>query len=335
MTRLKTVIVGCGNIAGGYDAGVTTPTWPLTHAAAYGQHGGFELTACCDPDTDRREAFQHRWNIPIGVDDPAHLPAALRRVDVVSLCAPTTFHHQHLLEVLTWSPRLVFCEKPLAASLEDAENALATYEAAGVPLAVNYTRRWDPEVLQLRLALQQGHWGAVRSVSATYNKGVLNNGGHLIDLLHLLFGEVKVLAAGPATYDHWPEDPSVPALLEVGTRIPVTLNIANAADYALFEMQIVTERGVLAMEAGGLNWSWREVADSTDFPGYRVLHPAVTRPGRYREAMAAAVDNLYRTVSVGDPLSSTAQSALRTHRICDQLLRLASTPQLTKGNSHE
>ena len=55
-----------------------------------------------------------------------------------------------------------------------------------------------PDVLRLRDELAAGHWGEVRSVSATYNKGVLNNGGHLIDLLHLLLGPLDVVVTGPA-----------------------------------------------------------------------------------------------------------------------------------------
>ena len=45
---------------------------------------------------------------------------------------------------------------------------------------VNYTRQWDPSVSRLIEEVRGDRWGAVRSAVGHYNKGVLNNGGHLV-----------------------------------------------------------------------------------------------------------------------------------------------------------
>jgi len=134
---------------------------------------------------------------------------------------------------------------------------------------------------------------------------------------------MKVIAAGQELYDFWPNDPSVPALLETTDGVPITLNIANAQHYAIFEVQFVTEYGVLRMESGGMNWSIRSVIDSSDFPGYRSLDSDTSHEGRYREAMACAVDNIYKALTEGADVLSTGATALQTQKICQQIRRCA------------
>ena len=58
---IKTLIVGCGNIAGGFDVG--QGGWPSTHAGAYKYHGKFDITACVDPDKTKLEQFAANWAI--------------------------------------------------------------------------------------------------------------------------------------------------------------------------------------------------------------------------------------------------------------------------------
>ena len=44
----KTLIVGCGDIAGGFDLNRYGP--PLTHIGAYKYHGKFDIIGCVDPN---------------------------------------------------------------------------------------------------------------------------------------------------------------------------------------------------------------------------------------------------------------------------------------------
>ena len=326
---LDVLVVGCGSIAGGFDAERNATLPPLTHAGAFTRHGGFRLAACVDPDDVRRHAFMQRWAVPVGAASIPALAVAPGRFDVVSICSPTVRHAADLEAVLALTPRLVFCEKPVTPSLVDTERWVARFATAGIPLAVNHTRRWAPDVEQLARELACGAWGELRSVCAQYNKGVLNNGGHIIDLLQILVGPLEVTAAGAPVWDFWEDDPSIPGLLRTAAGRPVQLNVAHAADYALFELQLLTERGVVAMEDGGHSWRLRRVVESDTFKGYRCLGAAEEVAGSYPLAMSRAAANIHGAVSRLEVLASTGITALAAQRVCETLrtLALAATPQ--------
>lgn len=315
---LNVLIVGCGAIAGGYDAGKKDGL-VLTHAAAYRRDGRFRVAACVDPDAEKRGAFADHWGIE---GRHATLAEALEDgpFDVVSLCSPTSCHAEDLAVLADSSTRLVFCEKPIAPELADAERGIAALDAKGIAVAVNHTRRWDPVVAALKADLDNGKWGKIRSAVGYYNKGILNNGSHMIDLLHwLLGGPLAVVATGDPVSD-WPGgDPTVAALLTSPLGVPVQLAGGAASDYALFELHLVTERGVVCMEDGGFAWRIREVADSPHFPGYRVVQRGEWTAGGYVSAMTKAVANIHDFLADGTPLASTGQTALAAQAVCKKI----------------
>jgi predicted dehydrogenase len=277
--------------------------------------------ACVEPDAARREAFMQRWLVEKGFAS-IDAAAAAGPFDVVSLCSPTALHAQHLAAVLPLHPRLVFCEKPVTGSAADTAAAVQVCAASGVKMAVNHNRRWAPDIVRLRSELSagaSGPWGAVRSAVGIYNKGVLNNGSHLVDLLQMLLGPLELIAAGAPSFDHWNDDPSVPALLQTRTGVPVTLNIAHAADYAVFELQIFTERGMVAMEDGGAGWRLRRVIGSPHFKGYAVLDSGQRVAGEYHASTLAAVGNVHDALTRGATLASTGETALAAQRLCEEI----------------
>lgn len=323
-TRYEVLVIGCGNIAGGFDAARPSDMPPLSHAGAYARHGGFRLRACVDPDDARRQAFVQRWGVDLHATDLTALDAAPGTFDVISICSPTALHHEHLARALALRPRVIFCEKPLTADVASAAQLVADCREQGVALVVNYSRRWDPSIADLVGQLNEGRWGSVRSVVGHYNKGILNNGGHMVDLLLRLIGPLELVAVACATFDFWESDPTVAALLTgaQGT-VPVYLNPAHARDFAYFELEIVCELGVIRMQSGGMGWQFRDAVPSAQFAGYRTLDTAQSVAGRYVEAMARAIDDIHTHLLRGAPLGSTGEEALRVQELCSQIQRKA------------
>lgn len=315
----KVLIVGCGNIAGGFDAANAVGAPPRTHAGAYLAHDGFILQACIEPDPQKREAFVRRWNVKHAYADIEEAMEAGTPIDVVSICSPTNSHHRDTVAALKLGPRLLFCEKPLCDELALAEDLIRRCRDQGVLLAVNHNRRWDPEVVRLRNQLASGFWGSLRSVSCHYNKGMLNNGSHMVDLLQYLLGPLTLLSTGTSVADHWTSDPSIAALLETAGGVRVNLECGHAADYSLFEMQLITERGIIAMEDGGLRWRSRIAEQSSHFPGYRVLPEGTSWEGGYLHTMSNAIANIHAALAISESLASSGESALEAQRICEHI----------------
>ncbi|MES2495422.1 MAG: Gfo/Idh/MocA family oxidoreductase [Pseudomonadota bacterium] len=315
----RTLIIGCGNIAGGFDIERPADAFPFTHAGAYARHGGFVVEACVDPDRDRRTAFQARWHVAAAAPELEALNAVPGSFDVISICSPTEQHAGNVEAALALKPKAIFCEKPLAPSLADAERLALRCRDAGVLLAVNYTRRWDPAVIRLADDLRRGVYGAVRSVSGVYGKGVVHNGGHMIDLLAMLFGRLELVAAGAPCFDFWPEDPSVPTLLVGDGGVPIAVAVNHSGDYALFELTLVTEAGTLTMRDGGGNWFERRAEASKVFAGYKVLDAGRVREGEYDRAMLAAITNLADAIEGRAPLASDAGNALYAQGLCEKI----------------
>ncbi|BAN36698.1 dehydrogenase and related protein [Sulfuricella denitrificans skB26] len=323
---LLVLIVGCGNIAGVFDQGRSHRDPPYTHAGAYTRDGRFNLTACIEPDDKRRSEFMAAWGVPAGFRSIEQALGSGSQFDVISICSPTDCHAHDLEMALHLKPKMIFCEKPVSTSVAETKRLVTECGKLDIPLGVNYTRRWDPDISKLQADMQAGRWGQLRSVVGYYNKGILNNGSHMLDLLNLLVGPMDIVKVGKPIQDYFPNDPTVPAWLEGAQGVPVHLVCGHAEDYAIFELQLVFSRGMLTMEEGGMFWHERRVLDSEIFKGYRVLEEGVRRAGEYPRAMLQAVDNIYRAINQGDPLASTGESALAAQHVCEQIKQQACEP---------
>lgn len=321
--QLTVAIFGCGNIAGGFDRNPASEALPLTHAGAYVRDGRFSIRACVEPNEGRRKQFMAAWAIPKGYATTAEFLDSRERPDVMSICSPTAFHGEAIDAAAMLGPKLVFCEKPVTPSLADSEKAVGLCGKAGIRMAVNYTRRWDPDVELLRERLKSDHWGRLRAVTGIYNKGVLNNGSHMVDVLHMLLGPMALVGTGRPIYDHFEQDPTIPVWLKAPGGVEIQLAAAHADDYALFELQLVFEKAIVTMEDGGMVWRERVARESEVFEGYRTLDAGIRRAGAYPEAMLKAVDNIFRAVVHGDALASTGETALLAHGMCDSIFEWA------------
>lgn len=322
--QYSVLIIGCGNIAGGFDMTRQLELPPLSHAGAYLRHGSFRLSACVDPDEMRRTAFAQHWGVETHAAELHALKPQPGNFDVISICSPTDMHHDHLAHAISLRPRMIFCEKPITSEPEAAARLVQDCQDQGISLAVNYSRRWDPFLTDLINQLQEGRWGRLRSVVGHYNKGILNNGGHMVDLLLRLVGPMKLVSAACAEYDFWELDPTVAALLtSANGQIPVYLNPGHARDFAFFELELTCELGVIRMLTGGIVWQFREAVTSLQFEGYRTLGDSRLTQGRYLETMGLAIQNIYTHLEQGAPLGCSGQDALITQRMCIAIQRSA------------
>ena len=324
LSPLSVLIVGCGNIAGRFDMNRGSNDLPFTHAGAYSCDRRFQITACVEPNDLVRAEFMEFWSVLIGFRAIDEVLNCDRQFDVISICSPTHCHAHDLEIAIHLKPKLIFCEKPVTSSFAETERLVRECKRLNIQLAVNYTRRWDRDVTQLQTNIQNGQWGQLRSVIGCYNKGLLNNGSHLLDMLNFLLGTISIIKVGKPIHDFFEHDPTVPMWLETENGYPIHIVAGHAQDYALFEIQFIFSTGILIMEDGGMFWRSRQVVDSETFKGYRMLTDSVRNIGNYPHAMSQAIDNVYRAITRDDRLSSTGETALSTQFMCEQIKQIIS-----------
>jgi predicted dehydrogenase len=138
-----------------------------------------------------------------------------KRVEAVFLATPHSAHWQQIIAVAK-AKKHVFCEKPLALTVETASEAVRACEAEGVTLAVGHNRRFSQAARRMKSLIDSGECGKVVHVEANYSgnaalhypkdywraKREENPGGaiapmglHMIDTMTWLLGPVARLVA--------------------------------------------------------------------------------------------------------------------------------------------
>jgi myo-inositol 2-dehydrogenase/D-chiro-inositol 1-dehydrogenase len=109
-------------------------------------------------------------------DDPAALITD-PYVDAVAIAAPARTHTELIVGAVA-AGKPVWCEKPMAVTLADADRAIRAAADAGVPLQVGFNRRFDAGFKAAHDAVVAGHIGTVQLMrSLTRDPGLSNPGG--------------------------------------------------------------------------------------------------------------------------------------------------------------
>lgn len=318
----RAAIIGCGQIAGGYD--LNTPEGVIqTHAKAYQLHPRVELVAIADPDGGRADQFARFWGVP-EVYREAKSMLEGQCPEIVSICTPDETHEIILAQCLDQSSvKAVWCEKPLALDPVKAEELVREFQSRGVLLAVNYLRRWDPRINEIGEAIRSGRLGQIQKVIGCYTKGICHNGSHLVDLIQSWFGHPDSEQVVGFQNDFSPDDPTVDAVLSFGDTTVYLIGLDDR-DYSLFEVDVIGTLGRVKMERFGFGVSWSEVVTDPDFAGHHCLEavPNLVQT-ELQAAMGLALDEIIRALESGGQVRSNGVTALVALQTCHRLAVLA------------
>lgn len=244
----KSLIVGCGKIAGG-DA-IFGPT---THGGAYARSQRIELAAGIDTVPERARRFAGRFGCEYG----SELISALEHhaPDVVSVCTPDKTHYEVVCEILSAPsvPRVIFLEKPACATKEQYISLEQLAAGRGSMIVANHSRRFDLGIQDLRERIAAGEFGRLERARAVYYSGWLHNGTHIVDTLGFVLNDTlrvdRILSLIKSPY---PDDPT----LEVQATLrklnaPVLISAIDENLYQLFEFDFWFEGARLRLEDFG------------------------------------------------------------------------------------
>lgn len=317
MHRYHALVVGLGRIGLGYDVDAP-PELVRTHARAFAQHPRFRLVGGVDPDPAARATFEHLYGVRAWPD-----LAAAAHAEVVAVGVPTELHRAQVAAALVRGGlRAVLCEKPLAASVAEAQGLIDDCRSAGVPLYVNFLRRAVPGLREVKRRLQVGAIsGPVKGV-VWYSKGLRHNGSHFIDLLIHWLGPVqqaRTIAPGRrlGVEPHADAEPDIQLRLAAGE---VVMLAAAEEHFSHYTVELLAANGRLRLERGGASIGWQPAQVDARYAGYRSLgaeEPIAAGMERYQWHVA---DLLARALDGQSTPLATGEEALATARVVESLL---------------
>jgi myo-inositol 2-dehydrogenase/D-chiro-inositol 1-dehydrogenase len=128
---------------------------------------GVRLAAVADPVPGAAA----RFNAPKAYTDPLELIAD-PSLDAVAICSPASTHTD-LVVAAACAGKHVFCEKPMALTLEDADRAIDAASSAGVALQVGFNRRFADDFAAIRDRIAAGAIGTPQLLrSLTRDPGI-------------------------------------------------------------------------------------------------------------------------------------------------------------------
>lgn len=192
---LRGGLVGCGFFA-------------ANQLHAWRDLDGVEIAAICDTDPARLAATGDQFGIAARYTDAAAMLAA-EQLDFVDI-ATTPPSHRALVELAAKHGVPVICQKPLAATLEDARAMVAACDAAGVAMMVHENFRWQAPIRAVRAAIEAGAIGTPFFARFAFRSGfdvyaaqpylaegerfiIEDLGIHVLDIARFVMGEATTL----------------------------------------------------------------------------------------------------------------------------------------------
>lgn len=157
-------------------------------------------------------------------------------IDIVHICTPNHLHHEALLSAMAHGKH-IYCDKPLTATLAEAENVGAALPGYRGTAQMTLQNRFFPATIRAKQLIEEGRLGQILEFRADYlhsgnadpraplkwkltaasGGGVIADlGSHVLDLVHHLLGDYAGFCA--QTHIAYAERPSAE---DPSRRVPV------------------------------------------------------------------------------------------------------------------
>lgn len=193
MSPIRTGFIGAGDIARSH-AGILKENQNVILGAVY----------------DIKEDISRQFSSEYGMRSLSSIEAVIDDSDAIYITSPNKSHAELTLQALE-QKKHVFCEKPFALNLSDAQRIMESGEGNGQIYQLGFNRRFAPVYWKMKQLISTGEI-IPRSFNVKMNRGELQvppwtsdpdvTGGflfestlHLVDIVRYLFGEVKKVTA--------------------------------------------------------------------------------------------------------------------------------------------
>lgn len=213
--KLKIAVIGAGGIS------------QNAHLPGYARMNNVEIVALCDILPDRAKEVAARFGIPAWYTD-YHDVLKLEGLDAVDICTPNYLHSIIACDALRAGLN-VFCEKPDAINVAEAEKMKAAAEESGKVLMVMRNNRYLLTSAYLKKYIAEGKMGEIYAARCGWQRrrGIPGRGGwfttkaqsgggplidlgvHMIDLAVWLMGNPTPVAVSGCTYNKFADSEDI------------------------------------------------------------------------------------------------------------------------------
>jgi predicted dehydrogenase len=259
-------------------------------------------------------------------------------VEAVVVAVPTPFHRA-VTELAAAHGKHVFCEKPIARRLEDAEAMVAACDRAGVRLMIGHVVRFFPEYAKIHQVLQDGTLGQIGLVRASrvsappgesrgWFSDLAASGGLIVDLmihefdtLQWYFGDVeRVYAHGLSYTPHQPTSDYALAVLRFASGVIAHVEGSWAHANWRTALEIAGEHGILrhsGEESAPIRVERRDP---------RVREPLIARHGTFSEGpYQAELRHFFARLADGAPFAVEGRDGVRALEVALAVLASVRT----------
>ncbi len=320
---LRAAVIGLGSMG-------------ANHARVLADLPGIELVGVADSDPERTAQATARRTFP-GFPSGA---ALLRetRPDLVTIAVPTRAHESAALEAIAVGAH-VLVEKPIAATIGEAQRLAEAAARAGTMLSVGHIVRFDPAIQALRERLREGQGGRVLQLRARRvnpfpqrirDVGVIHDlATHDIDIMRYLLGlDVRRVYAEAQRHVNTEFEDLLAGLLhfEEGVLGVLEINWLTPTKERLLE--VLCERGMFVVdyEAQSLTFYENFAASAREGAIASVTEGPMTRyPVAHQEPLRAELAAFRDAVRDGGPPPVSPADAIAALAVADALVHSAST----------
>ncbi len=305
------------------------------HAQAVATTEGARLAAVADPVAEAAEALAGKYAAAVRTIEEVE---SADDIDAVVICTPTDTHAD-LIERFARAGKAIFCEKPVDLSVARVRDCLAVVEETGAALMVGFNRRFDPDFLALKAAIDEGRIGKVEMVTLTSRdpgpppyEYIERSGGifkdmtiHDFDVARWLLGEEveTVQAAASVLVD--PEIgrrgdyDSANVILRTASGRQCTITNSRRATYGYDQrIEVLGSEGALSVE--NVHQSRTMLAGAGGYTRPPLLDFFMTR---YTAAYAAEMAAFVQAVQTGSVPPTTGHDGLMALVLAEAALRSA------------
>ncbi|WML51395.1 Gfo/Idh/MocA family oxidoreductase [Neobacillus sp. PS3-12] len=181
-------------------------------------HPNIRLAGAATRNKDRREQFAKDYQVETYPTIQELCQSST--IDAVYIATPTELHSEHV-RIAAEAKKHIIVEKPLAVSLEEADEMIETAEKNGVQLIVGHSHSFEPSIQKMREIIESGQLGRVLMIHNWYYNDWLyrprtpeelqtelgggvtyRQGSHQFDIIRLLGGgKVRSVRAVTGSWD--------------------------------------------------------------------------------------------------------------------------------------